>query len=249
MASEAPAGTWHRARRLSSVATVVLLVALGATACGDSKYHYVTNSSTKTYLKVPNAYARFDQADLLDAEAKAAKKGGEAVPSEVDSFIDRLVQWRVAFDADPVPSLEHVTGFNPAPVVDVRVRGLLDFERDRVSTSDLRNLFVPYDELKRQAEQEAQQKPLLAPNNSKQFRPLDESELLLDGGLRGVHLVFEIRDPDNPDTFYVFNQTALLDAKTQRVYVLLIRAAEKEYFENEKTLNEVDKSFTIKAKV
>jgi hypothetical protein len=243
------AGRWHQARRLRSLAVVALIVVLGAGACGEGKYRYVTSKSTETYLKVPNAYASFDQPELLDAEAKAAKKDGDAAPSEVDSFIEDLVQWRVAFDSDPVPSLEHITGFNPAPIIDVRVRGLLDFERDRVSTSDLRNLFVPYDDLKRQADEDAQKKPLLEPTTSKEFRALDETELLLDGGLRGVHLVFEVRDPENPETFYVFDQTALLDAKTQRVYVLLIRAGEKEYFANAKTLDEVGKSFTIKQKV
>jgi hypothetical protein len=197
---------------------------------------------------VPNAYASFDQPQLLDAEAKMAAKSGQP-PSQVDNYIDQLVQWRVAFDSDPVPSLEHITGFNPAPIVDVRVRGLLDFERDRVSMSDLRNLFVPYDTLKKQADEDAQQKPLLTPTNSKDFRAIDEKELQLDGGLRGVHLVFEIRDPDDPERFYMFNQTALLDAKTARIYVLLVRAGEKEYIDNVDTLDEVAKSFTIKQKV
>lgn len=258
MASEGAAGTLpglspprcgHRSRGFRSLAVIGLMVVLAAGACGDGKYRYVTSSSTNTYLKVPNAYASFDQPAILAAEAKAAQKKDSATPSEVDSAIESLVQWRVAFDSDPVPSLEHITGFNPAPIIDVRVRGLLDFERDRVSTSDLRNLFVPYDDLKQQADQDAQQKPLLTPTSTKEFRSLDETELQLSGGLRGVHLVFEIRDPDNPDQFYVFNQTALLDAKTSRIYVLLIRAGEKEYFDNLKMLDDVDKSFTIKQKV
>jgi hypothetical protein len=237
----------RRGSRLGALVVIGLAVALAASACGNGKYRYVTNSSTKTYLKVPTKYASFNQTQLLDAEQKAAKDQGEAPTSEVDTFIEHLVQWRVAFDSDPVPSLDHVVNFNPDPIVDVRVRGLLDFERDKVSMSDLRNLFVPYDSLKQKAAEDEQSKPLLATTSTKDFRSLDETELQRDGGLRGVHLIFEMRGPD--DKFYVFNQTALLDATTQRVYVLLVRAGEQEYFDNVKVLDEVVKSFTVKPKV
>ncbi|HUQ62365.1 MAG TPA: hypothetical protein VM121_01250 [Acidimicrobiales bacterium] len=249
MDGKGAARRWVRTRPLRSMVAVAVMVTLGAGACSDGKFRYVTSAATKTYLKVPSAYAAFDQPELLDAEAKAAQQSGDPAPSDVDTFIENLVQWRVAYDSDPVPSLEHITGFNPAPIIDVRVRGLLDSERDRVSTSDLRNLFVPYDNLKRQAEEDAQQKPLLSPTNSKDFRAIDETELHLDGGLRGVHLVFEVRDPEKPEQFYIFDQTALLDAKTSRVWVLLVRAGEQEYLSNADTLDEVVGSFTIKQKV
>lgn len=226
------------------MALAILVVAAG---CSDGKYRYVTSSSTKTYLKVPTAYASFNQNQILDAENKTQKDQNQPAPSEVDSFIERLVQWRMAFDSDPVPSLEHVINFNPDPIVDVRVRGLLDFERDKVSMSDLRNLFVDYDSLKQKAAADEQSKPLLAPTNTKDFKSLSETELQRDGGLRGVHLVFEIRGPE--DKFYVFNQTALLDAMTQRVYVLLVRAGEQEYFDNVNTIDDVVKSFTVKQKI
>lgn len=230
--------------------TVVAATAVFAVAaCSTPEYRYVTNSTTGTYLKVPHSWAEYKQSQLVDAEADAARKAQEQTPTAVDSFLDQLAQWRVAFDADPVPSPEHaIQVTSEAPIVDVRVLALNDLQRDQFSMSDLRNLFVPYDKLKKEAEEEAAQKPVLTPTVTTKFRSISEEELAPEGGLRGIRLQFELRSQPPEDTVYLFDQTALLDSKTQRLYVLLIRGSEKEFLDHSEALNAVAESFTVKPK-
>ena len=233
-----------RRGRWVAAAVAVAVVLIGG-ACSPPKFRYVSNGETDTYLKVPRSWAEFDQPELAAAEARIAAQEGQG-PSAVDTFIERLLQWRVAFDADPSPSLEHVVDYSMAPVVDVRVRKLLETERDQVSLSSLRNLFLPYDELKAEAEQESANREVASPTSSGAFRAIDEQELKFDDGMRGMRLIFGVRGPDGE--FYTFDQTALLDGKTERVYALLIRASEREYFSNSTLLDEIAKSFTVKRK-
>lgn len=222
-----------------------MVVTVGSGACSPPKFRYVANSETETYLKVPRSWATFKQTELNAAEALVSGESGQS-PSAVDTFVEGLLQWRVAFDADPSPSLNHVVELSVEPVVDVRVRRLLSAERDQVSLSSLRNLFVAYDDLKEEADLEAAGRPVGSPTASSQFRPIDERELQFDNGLRGIRLIFGLRGPDG--AFYTFDQTALLDGKTERVYALLIRASEKEYFTNSTLLDEIATSFTVKRK-
>jgi hypothetical protein len=242
----------HRRRRRRIIApgrwrgallTLVVVVLVGSGACSPPKFRYVANSETETYLKVPRSWTSFEQSELT--AASAAGESGQT-PSAVDSFIDDLLQWRVAFDAAPSPSLDHVVALSVEPVVDVRVRRLLAPERDQVSLASLRNFFVPYDDLRKEADLEAAGKPVGAPTTSSQFRPIDEQELQFENGLRGTRLIFGLRGSDG--AFYTFDQTVLLDGKTERVYALLIRASEKEYFSNSTLLDEIATSFTVKRK-
>src|SRR3954468_12006542 len=191
-------------------ALLIGVVVLGA--CGESKYRYVTNSATSSYLKVPRRWATFDEDQISRAEANALAQAGEPAQSAIDRAVDSSVQWRVAFDAAAQPSVSHVTGFSREPVVDVRVRNLLANERDQVSTQLLRNLVVPYDQLAEEARQQEASKDLLARTTTQRFRALDEKEIQLENGMHGVRLVFELRGKD--DTFYTVDQTALVDGKT-----------------------------------
>jgi hypothetical protein len=239
--------TWGRSRSAARAVTgvaVALLVVVVAGACGSSKFRYVKSSSTHTYLKVPRSWASYQGTELAAAEAVASEAGGQKTPSLIDLYLQGRLQWRVAFDGDAHPSLDHVVSLPEAPVVDVVVRSLETEERDQISMASLRNIFFPYDQLKAEAEQEKQNKPLEATTQTTStFRPIDEQELALPGGLRGSRLQYEVRLNDR---FYTFDQTALLDAKTSRVYVLFIRAAERPFLENNKLLEEIARSFTIK---
>lgn len=235
--------TWPPRR---SWCAAVLVGALLLGACGESKYRYVTNSATSSYLKVPRSWASFDEGQLSRAEAQLLQQAGDQSPSAVDREIDRALQWRVAFDASAQPSISHVTGFGKAPVVDVRVRKLLASERDQVSMERLRNLVVPYDQLADEARKQEASKDLLERTNTQRFRPLGEREIQLKNGMRGVRVVFELRGDDGG--FYTIDQTALVDGKTSQLYLLLIQASEQQYFANIKLLNEIAGSFTVKQK-
>ncbi|MGI9023328.1 MAG: hypothetical protein ACR2HV_08885 [Acidimicrobiales bacterium] len=235
-----------RRRATPWIALPLFLVALVASSCASSEYRYVAHQSTQTFLKVPKDWTGFD-AELLDrAEAKAVEVAGEQAPSFIDLVFNGALQWRVAYDSDPNPQPAHAVSFAVDPVVEVRVRDLTEDERDHVNLASLRNMFFPYDQLKTEAEEENKGNPLEAnlPATSA-FRPLRETPINTDDGVRGTRLVFELRQGNE---FYVIDQTALLDAKAERVHVLLIRAAESEYLSNSPLLNDIATSFTVKQK-
>ncbi len=243
-----------RARRLPAVRmsgvpsglVTLLAVTLLAASCASSEYRYVSHQSTKTYLKVPKDWTGFN-AELLDqAEAKAVEVAGEQAPSFIDLAFNGAMQWRVAYDSDPNPQPAHAVSFAVDPVVEVRVRDLTKDEQDHVNLASLRNMFFPYDQLKAQAEEESKGRPLEAnPPATSSFRALKETSLDTPDGVRGNRVIFELRQGNE---FYVVDQTALLDAKAERVHVLLIRAAESEYLANNALLNDVAASFTVKQK-
>jgi hypothetical protein len=221
----------------------VLLVAAG---CSSSEFRYVAHSSTRTYLKVPRAWTPYDSQLLDQAEAKAVEVAGEDAPSFVDQFFQGNLEWRMAFDADPNPEPLHAVSYADAPVVEVRVRDLTKDERDRVNLASLRNMFFPYDQLMAELDQERKEQPLAArPPTSSGFRSLGENEIHLANGTRGNRLQFELRQGDQ---FYIIDQTALIDGKAEHVYVLLIRAGERQFLEHNKILDEIANSFTVKQK-
>jgi len=229
-----------------SLLVSVVVVASVIGGCASSKFRYVAHSSTKTYLKVPKSWKGFDGRLLDQADAKALEVAGEQGPTFVDLVFNGALQWRVAYDADPNPQPEHAVSFATAPVVEVRVRDLTVDERDHVNLASLRNMFFPYDQLKAQAEDEHKGKPLEANlPTTDSFRSLKETAITSADGVRGNRVVFEVRQRGES---YIVNQTALLDGKSERVYVLLIRASESEYLANVSLLNDVATSFTVRQK-
>jgi len=228
---------------LVAVALSGLVLAAG---CSPSKFRYVAHADTETYLKVPRTWKSFDGELLVQAEAAAVELAGEDAPSFVDQAFQGQVQWRIAFDGDPRPEPLHAVSYAEAPVVEVRVRELTDDERDRVNIASLRNMFFPYDQLKAQYDEERASSPL-GPNPpiTESFRPLADEPIQQGEGARGSRLRFELRQKGQ---FYVVDQTTLLDAGSDRVHVLLIRAGEREFILQRKLLDEIASSFTVKQK-
>ena len=233
-------------RRLRWLPAVTAAVLVAVAGCAPSKFRYVSHSSTNTYLKVPRSWKAYDGRLLDQIEAKAEQFGGEDAPSFVDQAFQGVLQWRVAYDGDKDPQPRHVVSYSEAPVVEVRVRELNNDERDHVNLASLRNIFFPYDQLKAELEQELKEQSIAAnPPTSGAFRPLIEREINLPGGVRGNRLRFEVRQGAE---FFVIDQTALLDGRTNHVYVLLMRASEEGFANNRKLLDEIAQSFTVKQK-
>ncbi len=229
---------------------VVLAVALAvavAGACSKSEFRYVSNSSINTYLKVPNDWKVYTHDDLVGAEINAARDANQPT-SLIDVLVNRQFQWRMAFDADPKPSVEHTLSLAEEPVVEVSVRTLDQDEHDQVSLAALRNVIVNYDELKAQAQTDNAGRSVgIVGESTTTFRPIDEEELHLEGGVRGVRLRYVLR-PDPSSPFYAFDQTTLVDAKAERLYVLLIRSGEAQFLRHNQLFTEIAKSFTVKPK-
>ena len=225
-------------RRQWPVLCAVVLTLVLASACSESEFRYVSNKSIDTYLKVPADWKEFKHDDLLGAEISAAEGAGQS-PSIVDVMLSKQSQWRVAFDSDPRPSVEHTLGFPKEPTVEVNVQALNPQQRENVSLAALRNVGAPYDELKDQAEADM--------NGGTGFRPLLEEELNYDSGVHGIRLQYLVR-PEASSPYYAVDQTTLVDSKTQRLYVLRIRAGEEQFLRNLDLITEIAKSFTVKPK-
>lgn len=238
-----PHARWRRWRVLSAVALTLLLTG----ACSKSEFRYVSKSSLNTYLKVPASWKEFSHDELVGAEIDAAEQANQP-PSLIDVLVNRQFQWRIAFDGDPRPSVHHTLALASAPVVEVSVRSLDANEHDQVSLAALRNVIVNYDEMKQQAQDaEAGRTVGIMGASSADFRPIDEQELNLADGVHGVRLRYVLR-PNDSSPFYAFDQTALVDAKSARLYVLLIRSGEGEFLRNNKLFSQIAASFTIKPK-
>jgi hypothetical protein len=226
---------------------VVLLVLALTGACAKSEFRYVSNSSINTYLKVPAGWKVYNHDELVGAELDAARQANQP-PSLIDALVNRQFQWRMAFDSDPRPSVDHTLSLATEPVVEVSVRALERTEHDQVSLAALRNVVVNYDEMKQQAVDEAANRSVgLGGDATSNFRPIDEEELNLPNGVHGVRLRYVLR-PNSTSPFYAFDQTTLVDNKAERLYVLIIRSGEGEFLRNNKLFTEIAKSFTVKPK-
>jgi hypothetical protein len=234
-------------RRHLPLAGAVALCLVLTGACAKSEFRYVSNSSINTYLKVPSDWKVYNHDDLVGAEISAARQANQP-SSLIDVLINRSFQWRMAFDGDPRPSVEHTLALAEQPVVEVSVRTLDPEEHDQVSLASLRNVIVNYDQMKSEAAQATAGKSVgVAGESTTTFRPIDEEELNLADGVHGVRLRYVLR-PDPSSPFYAFDQTTLVDSKAARLYVLLIRSGEAQFLQNNQLFTKIAKSFTVKPK-
>lgn len=218
-----------------------------ATACSESKFRYVSNSNINTYLKVPANWQEYKQDDLVQAEIDAARQANQP-SSLIDVLINRQFQWRMAFDGDPDPSVEHTLELAEEPVVEVSVRALDQDEHDQVSLAALRNVIVNYDEMKAEAQSGLTGRGVgIAGESTSTFRPIDEEELHYEDGVRGIRLRYVLR-PNASSPFYAFDQTTLVDSRSERLYVLLIRSGEAQFLRDNQLFTEIARSFTVKPK-
>lgn len=226
---------------------VALVLVLLTGACSKPEFRYEANSSLNTYVKVPSAWKRYDHDALIGAEIDAARQANQP-PSLIDALVNRQYEWRVAFDGDPQPSVDHTLSLATEPVVEVSVRALDSSEHDQVSLAALRNVIVDYDSLKQQAQDDAAGQSVgITGATSGNFRPIDEEELNLANGVHGVRLRYILR-PSATAPFFAFDQTTLVDSKAERLYVLLIRSGEAEFLQNNKLFTQIARSFTVKTK-
>jgi hypothetical protein len=207
-------------------ALVGLAIVLSACATG-SGFQYVSSSDRKAYFKVPYNWKFYDKRDILVAS-------GQSLSGETN----RQVAWLIGFDADPAPSLEHVIDITippKYPAVQARVVALTFQARDQIALGSLRNVFYPVDEL----------------SNSNAAEILTYEDVVTEDGFHGSRMVYDVIIagvsgivPGN--AVIRVNQTAVLDASSQKLYLFTIRCESHCYQANKALIDQIAASWTVK---
>ena len=208
-------------RRVRSAAVLLLVAApLLLVACAGSGYHYVKSSEDKTYFKVPDSWKLYDEDSVLSALKGALSK---------DEIAQRRdTTWTTVFDANPDPSLNHLAAKKlPYPVGRAIVQPLSSEASDGASLQSLRNIFFDID---------------TSLDNGgatvKLYAPVE-----LSGGFHGSHLVARL---DSKSSSVTFNQIAVFDQATSKVYAINIYCSTECYDKYESKINTVIDSWTVR---
>lgn len=233
-------GRWGRA------VVLALIGAVGLTACGTSKYHYVTTKSptlsykvpvgkrmlrrqieaADSYYKVPRAWKVFTKEQVLSATPGVEKLS----PSGISDLV--LGQHVTGFDASPRPTPSNLFSAASSPSGREMVLVLDDDQRDAVSLADLRNFPFTVDSQGTQAD-------------SPEVEIIDRNdEVVRPGGFHGTQVLFNLKD--DKGLAYTLNQTTLTDSASRLLYTFVIGCEATCYVQNLKTINEVVASWTIK---
>jgi hypothetical protein len=235
----------RRGRAVSGLTGLAVVLALAAASCGASEFQYVRSSDAGTGFKVPSGWAVFDKDSFL------GKTGaGASTPDPI--------QWLVALDGDPTPSVGHV--YNPTDLARSHPDGfamiftLSAADRDRMSLGGIRNFLFPVDGLMNLGTDDA---TMLSYDDS----------LSSEDGLRGVRMVFEFRpaalaevsqDPTGSSTggtdagvafssdFVVLDQVAYLDSHTDKVYLMALMCSADCYDRYKQEISNSIGSWTVK---
>ncbi len=207
-------------RGVMAIAVTALLVAV---ACGSPKYHYVKSSADRTYVRVPHDWTLFDEDELVTRLDES--------PEAKEQY--KRLTWSVAFDAAPRPSLDNVLSLSLSdhPVGLVQVRTLLPEQRDQFSLSMLRSVLLDFDPL--------------ASDQQADVEVLETRDVERPGGLHGNELLINIKDPGGGKVLK-WRQIALVDSGVRKVHVLAIRCDADCYSRNEKVIDQVVSSWTVK---
>lgn len=194
---------------------------IASASCGSPKYHYVKNSSERTYVRVPHDWALFDEEEIT----KRLDQSREAKEA-----YNRLT-WSVGFDAAPRPSLDNIL----SPKADhptglVQVRTLSPEERDEFSLASLRSLLLEFDPL--------------GERGTSGVEVLGSRDVDRPGGLHGNEFVVNLRTTEG--TRVKWHQIALVDSAVRKVHVLAISCEDDCYTANEKVIDQVISSWQVK---
>lgn len=213
---------------------LALLLTLVATGCGAPRYTYVKNSGQRTYFKIPSSWHKINNDDL----AKVILGN----PDSATAQVEKDLFWYVAYDADPHPSITHLTSPfpNEKPFVLAIVQPLTDTQQGAVSLDALRNLGAPVTDTARQ--QAAAQGQV-----DENFEWLKDQVLTPGKGLRGVREIYNesAADPTDPTALVTTDRVALASDKGY-LYRLIIRCSAGCYRHDKDELNDIASSFTVR---
>jgi hypothetical protein len=220
----------NRAIHIGAAVTVAAVVTTG---CATPEYTYVKNSDQKTYFKVPHDWHETSTGDLDDILSGAN-------PDSANASARAQMWWSVAYDADQDPSAAHLlTGLvTDQPIVYARVAELTKGQQNEVSLDGLRDMFLPVSADAREA--------AAASTQLTGFELVSDQVLAPADGLHGVRVVYDYELADG--VLHTFDQTALVNNATDKVYLLIIRCSTSCYRERSGELDTIATSFTVRSK-
>lgn len=208
------------------VALVACLVTL-LTACGEQSKQYASSKVANAYFTAPNGWREISNETLTKFERKNAEETGS-------DAIDTVI-WQTAFT--PIKNLKLAQVYSieslAKPLVVVRVRTLKYEERQGISFDKMRSIVLPV------------QSWLDAPDDAPDgFKLIDDYEVV-DQGVRGIRTIYTVDDDGVSQTF---DQVVLVTEDKNIVYILLNRCNTECYNANQKEIDEIVTSFTVKGK-
>ena len=210
---------------LVAAAMMAMLLAALVSACGAPAYTYVTNSDAHTYFKVPRDWQKIDSKELVKAVS-----GGATLPPSV---------WTVGYDANPRPAAEDVLSPKAnKPFAYAVVEQVNEQTSSILSYNLLRDFFLPVtDDARKTAANDG--------FSLTGFKLIRSSVLTPGQGFHGVRETFDYTYPDG--SVNTFDQVALTDADSTKVYVLLIHCLATCYNSDASQIDSVMKSFTVRS--
>jgi hypothetical protein len=207
-----------------------LLVVLGAVfagACGDSKYTYLANGDEQTYLRVPKAWKTFElsteRADRIDPQYAE----------------DVELLWNIALDAGDGEGTAHIVA-----LTDLEAEAL-DDPAGTVSVYQVQGNFAQSLSLTSARAIPLGVDPLQVPDDVKDLvEIIDFQPLAPNDGLQGGRVTFNLRPNDAAD-WRTYDIVTAFDQTRFRMYVLTVGCS-AECFEREQAdIDEVVSSWKV----
>lgn len=207
-------------RKFAATSALLLLLS----ACSASQI-YAGNKSDGAFFAVPNGWSAISQKSLSAEEGK----------SKNQADLDRLalVTYQIAYTKGKKISAREVFELSATkdPVVFARFRDLYPEERAAISLNALRDIILPVT---------AYQNGSKA--NDRNFYLLDDQELIQKGG-KGVNLLYSF---DYNGVNETVNQTTFFSNDLNKIYLFVVRCSTTCYNKDEKIINKIVKSFTVR---
>jgi hypothetical protein len=208
------------------------VVAVVLVGCGAApEFTYVTNSSDRTYLKVPRSW------QPIDGKALEGAFGLDPAFSAEDQGF-----WIAGYDAAATPSAAHLLGTDAAvPAVLVAVKDNPASTRGQFSLDKMRDLFFPVSSIGRQ---QAAADPTSSALSG--FTLFTDDVLTPGAGVHGVHVVYRYSFSGGPPQ--MFDQTVYVNDDASKVYMFLVRCSTECYMQRQQEISTVVSSFTVREK-
>ena len=210
-----------------------LLLGVTVTGCFAPQYTYVADSSLNVYFKVPHGWHKISGSALTSA-MKAALGANPSTGG-----------WLIAYQPGGKPAANGFLSFTATqPFVFVDASPLDSTLSNELSYNSLRDSFLPVtSDARTETADEYQQAGKTQPYTN--FKQISDQMLNEAQGVHGIKEVFSYTaSGGHTDTF---DQIALTNADQTVEYLLVLHCTNSCYSSNQKEINDVISSFTVRS--